>query len=82
MLIGMRSVADVFRKAREAEVAVVGIGSILTGRFRATTTSIRPRAPTAQAIEQSGATGELLAHLHRSSWAGLRLLRSTVRWSR
>ncbi|WP_204325014.1 sugar-binding domain-containing protein, partial [Stenotrophomonas maltophilia] len=30
MLINMRSVADVFKRAREAKIAVVGIGSILT----------------------------------------------------
>ncbi len=30
MLLGMRSVADVFKRARDAKIAVVGIGSILS----------------------------------------------------
>ena len=62
MLLNMRSVADVFRRARGADIAVVGIGSILTDD-----SSYYDLHPTTgadrQAIEKSGATGELLAHL-------------------
>ena len=62
MLMGVSSVADVFRKAREADVAVVGIGSILTddsSYYDLHPSSIADR----RAIEQAGAAGELLAHL-------------------
>jgi len=62
MLMNVRSVADVFRRAREADVAVVGIGSILSddsSYYDLHPSSVADR----RAIEQSGATGELLAHL-------------------
>ena len=56
------SVADVFRKAREADVAVVGVGSILTDD--SSYYDLHPSSNAdRQAIEKSGATGELLAHL-------------------
>lgn len=62
MVMNMRSVADVFRRARESTIAIVGIGSILSDD-----SSYYDLHPTSsddrRAIEQSGATGELLAHL-------------------
>jgi DNA-binding transcriptional regulator LsrR (DeoR family) len=62
MLINMRSVADVFKRAREAKVAVVGIGSILTDD--SSYYDLHPSSSTdRQAIERSGARCELLAHL-------------------
>ena len=62
MLINMRSVADVFKRAREAKVAVVGIGSILTDD--SSYYDLHPSSSTDRAaIERSGATCELLAHL-------------------
>ncbi|MGF7096119.1 sugar-binding transcriptional regulator [Aminobacter sp. BE110] len=62
MLMGVSSVSDVFRKAREANVAVVGIGSILTDD--SSYYDLHPSSSTdRQAIERSGAAGELLAHL-------------------
>ena len=62
MVMGMRSVADVFRRARESNLAIVGIGSILTDEssyYDLHPSSTEDR----KAIERSGATGELLAHL-------------------
>jgi DNA-binding transcriptional regulator LsrR (DeoR family) len=62
MLMGMKSVTDAFDRARRARVAVVGIGSILSGDssyYDLHPTSRGDRA----AIEKSGAAGELLAHL-------------------
>lgn len=62
MVMNMRSVADVFRRARESSIAIVGIGSILSddsSYYDLHPTSSADR----RAIEQSGATGELLAHL-------------------
>ena len=62
MLINMRSVADVFTRAREAKVAIVGIGSILTDN--SSYYDLHPSSSTdREAIEQSGARCELLAHL-------------------
>lgn len=62
MLMGMRSVADVFRKAREAKIAVVGIGSILSDD--SSYYDLHPSSSTDRAaIEKSGASCELLAHL-------------------
>ncbi|MBP2234448.1 DNA-binding transcriptional regulator LsrR (DeoR family) [Sinorhizobium kostiense] len=62
MLINMRAVADVFKRAREAKVAVVGIGSILTDD--SSYYDLHPSSSTDRAaIERSGATCELLAHL-------------------
>jgi DNA-binding transcriptional regulator LsrR (DeoR family) len=62
MLINMRSVADVFKRAREAKVAVVGIGSILTDD--SSYYDLHPSSSTDRvAIERSGASCELLAHL-------------------
>lgn len=62
MLINMRSVADVFRRAREAKVAVVGIGSILSDD--SSYYDLHPSSSTDRAaIERSGASCELLAHL-------------------
>ncbi|PLP57646.1 Crp/Fnr family transcriptional regulator [Mesorhizobium loti] len=62
MLMGVRAVADVFRRAREATVAVVGVGSILTDD--SSYYDLHPSSSAdRQAIERSGASGELLAHL-------------------
>ncbi|OCP00015.1 MULTISPECIES: sugar-binding transcriptional regulator [unclassified Ensifer] len=62
MLINMRSVADVFGRAREAKVAVVGIGSILSDD--SSYYDLHPLSSTDRAaIERSGASCELLAHL-------------------
>ena len=58
----MKSVTDVFDRARKARVAVVGIGSILSGD-----SSYYDLHPTSRGdrkgIERAGAAGELLAHL-------------------
>ncbi|OCJ10390.1 Crp/Fnr family transcriptional regulator [Rhizobium sp. AC27/96] len=62
MLINMRSVADVFRQARDAKVAIVGIGSILSDD--SSYYDLHPSSSTDRAaIERSGASCELLAHL-------------------
>ncbi|KRB62117.1 Crp/Fnr family transcriptional regulator [Rhizobium sp. Root708] len=62
MLMAMRSVADVFQRAREAKVAVVGIGSILSSD--STYYDLHPSSSTDRmAIEHAGASSELLAHL-------------------
>jgi DNA-binding transcriptional regulator LsrR (DeoR family) len=62
MLIDMRSVKDVFKRAREADLALVGIGSILTDD--SSYYDLHPSSSTdRRAIEQSGANAELLAHL-------------------
>lgn len=62
MLLGMRAVADVFKQAREAKIAVVGIGSILSDD--SSYYDLHPSSSTDRAaIEQSGASCELLAHL-------------------
>lgn len=62
MLMGVRAVADVFRRAREATIAVVGVGSILTDD--SSYYDLHPSSSAdRQAIERSGASGELLAHL-------------------
>lgn len=62
MLMAMRSVADVFQRAREARVAVVGIGSILSSD--STYYDLHPSSSTDRmAIEHAGASAELLAHL-------------------
>lgn len=62
MLMAMRSVADVFQRARDAKVAVVGIGSILSSD--STYYDLHPSSSTDRmAIEHAGASSELLAHL-------------------
>ncbi|MQX41295.1 MarR family transcriptional regulator [Sinorhizobium meliloti] len=62
MLLGMRSVADVFKRARDAKIAVVGIGSIRSDD--SSYYDLHPSSSTdREAIEQSGASCELLAHL-------------------
>jgi DNA-binding transcriptional regulator LsrR (DeoR family) len=62
MLMAMRSVADVFQRARDARVAVVGIGSILSSD--STYYDLHPSSSTDRmAIEHAGASCELLAHL-------------------
>lgn len=79
MLINMRSVADVFRQAREAKVAVVGIGSILSDD--SSYYDLHPSSSTDRvAIERSGASCELLAHLldDRGSVCDYSLNRSLV----
>lgn len=62
MLMSMRAVADVFQRARNASVGLVGVGSILSddsSYYHLHPSSSADR----QAIERSGATGELLAQL-------------------
>jgi DNA-binding transcriptional regulator LsrR (DeoR family) len=62
LLVGMRSVRDVFKKARSARIAVVGIGSILSDD--SSYYDLHPSSGTDRAaIEKSGAFCELLAHL-------------------
>jgi DNA-binding transcriptional regulator LsrR (DeoR family) len=62
MLINMRSVEDVFRRGREAKIALVGIGSILSDD--SSYYDLHPSSSTDRAaIERSGASCELLAHL-------------------
>ncbi len=62
MLMNMRSVADVFQRAREAKVAIVGIGSIVS--TDSTYYDLHPSSSEDRtAIEHSGASAELLAHL-------------------
>jgi DNA-binding transcriptional regulator LsrR (DeoR family) len=62
MLMKMKSVTDVFGRARKARIAVLGIGSILSGD-----SSYYDLHPTSRGdrveIEKAGAAGELLAHL-------------------
>lgn len=62
MVMSMRSVGDVLRRAREADLAIVGIGSILSED-----SSYYDLLPSSSGdrrdIERSGAAGELLAHL-------------------
>jgi DNA-binding transcriptional regulator LsrR (DeoR family) len=62
MVMNMRTVADVFRRARGSTLAIVGIGSILSDD--SSYYDLHPSSTTDRtAIEHSGATGELLAHL-------------------
>ncbi|MCJ8340258.1 MAG: sugar-binding transcriptional regulator [Pseudomonadales bacterium] len=62
MLEGMRSVQDIMERARKATIAVVGVGSILVGD--SSYYDLHPMAKGDQnEIVQSGAVGELLAHL-------------------
>ena len=62
MLIDMRSVENVMERARKATIAVVGVGSILVGD--SSYYDLHPMAKGDQnEIVQSGAVGELLAHL-------------------
>jgi DNA-binding transcriptional regulator LsrR (DeoR family) len=62
MLLDMRSVADVFKRARDAKIAVVGIGSILSDD--SSYYDLHPASSTnREAIARSGASCELLAHL-------------------
>jgi len=62
MLMNMRAVSDVFSRAREATIAVVGIGSILTDD--SSYYDLHPSSSMDRdAIERSGARSELLAHL-------------------
>jgi DNA-binding transcriptional regulator LsrR (DeoR family) len=62
MLMATKSVTDAFDRARKARIAIVGIGSILTGD-----SSYYDLHPTSgddrEAIKKAGAAGELLAHL-------------------
>jgi DNA-binding transcriptional regulator LsrR (DeoR family) len=62
MLMGMKSVTDVFDRARRARVAVLGIGSILSGDSSYYDLHPGSRSDRAE-IEKAGAAGELLAHL-------------------
>ena len=61
-LMKMKSVKDTFDRARKARIAVVGIGSILTGD--SSYYDLHPTSRSDRAgIERAGAAGELLAHL-------------------
>lgn len=62
MLMKMKSVTDVFDRARKARVAVLGIGSILSGDSSYYDLHPTSRGDRAE-IEKAGAAGELLAHL-------------------
>ena len=62
MLMGMKAVTDAFDRARRAQVAVLGIGSILSADSSYYDLHPGSRADRA-AIERAGAAGELLAHL-------------------
>lgn len=61
-LMKMKSVTDVFNRARKARVAVLGIGSILSGDSSYYDLHPTSRGDRAE-IEKAGAAGELLAHL-------------------
>lgn len=65
MLMQMKSVTDVFERARKARVAVLGIGSILSGDSSYYDLHPTSRGDRAE-IEKAGAAGELLAHLVNS----------------
>jgi len=58
----MKSVTDVFDRARKARIAVLGIGSILSGDSSYYDLHPDSRDDRAE-IEKAGAAGELLAHL-------------------
>lgn len=60
-LMKMKSVSDVLKRARKARVAVLGIGSILSGD--SSYYDLHPTSRGDRAIEKAGAAGELLAHL-------------------
>ncbi len=62
MLMKMKSVTDVFDRARKARIAVLGIGSILSGDSSYYDLHPTSRGDRAE-IEKAGAAGELLAHL-------------------
>jgi DNA-binding transcriptional regulator LsrR (DeoR family) len=62
MLLKMKSVTDVFGRARKARIAVLGIGSILSGDSSYYDLHPTSRGDRAR-IEKAGAAGELLAHL-------------------
>jgi DNA-binding transcriptional regulator LsrR (DeoR family) len=68
MLMRMKSVTDVFDRARKARVAVLGIGSILSGDSSYYDLHPTSRGDRAE-IEKAGAAGELLAHLIDSNGA-------------
>ncbi len=62
MLVNMRSVEDIMERARRANIAIVGVGSILSGD--SSYYDLHPMAKGDQnEIKQTGAVGELLAHL-------------------
>lgn len=62
MLMRMKSITDVFDRARQARVAILGIGSILSGDSSYYDLHPTSRGDRAE-IEKAGAAGELLAHL-------------------
>ena len=68
MLMKMKSVTDVLDRARKARVAVLGIGSILSGDSSYYDLHPTSRGDRAE-IEKAGAAGELLAHLIGSDGA-------------
>lgn len=62
MLLAIRSVEEIMQRARKATIAVVGVGSILVGD--SSYYDLHPMAKGDKSeIAQSGAVGELLAHL-------------------
>ena len=81
MLINMRSVADVFKRAREAKVAVVGIGSILSDD--SSYYDLHPSSSTDRAGDR--AFGRIAANCWRicsTTRARSATTASIVRWSR
>lgn len=62
MLMGMKSVTDALDRARKAQVAVLGIGSILSADSSYYDLHPSSRGDREE-IEKAGAVGELLAHL-------------------
>lgn len=61
VLLSLQSVSDVLARARDASIAVVGIGSVRDER--STYLSLRPGGEAEAELERVGAAGELIAHL-------------------
>lgn len=61
VLLTLQSVREVLARARDAAVALVGIGSVL--EERSTYLSLRPDGQSEADIGRTGAAGELVAHL-------------------
>jgi len=61
VLLSLHSVQEVLARARDASLAVVGIGSVLAER--STYLSLRPGDQSAEQLAAVGAAGELVAHL-------------------
>ena len=61
VLLQLQSVREVLARARDASIALVGIGSVLEDR--STYLSLRPDGGPRADLERVGAAGELVAHL-------------------